>query len=196
MWGQVSQCVGTSGFVGIIPTRVGTSHRVFACRQFCEDHPHACGDKYYIYDYYRYRKGSSPRVWGQAYLLAAVILCRWIIPTRVGTSPCCRSCCGVLRDHPHACGDKTIIQFLNKFFKGSSPRVWGQECLSRKERLPLCIIPTRVGTRGRGGIVFHAPKDHPHACGDKPVFVAAERLPVGSSPRVWGQECSLLYGIS
>ena len=30
-------------------------------------------------------------------------------------------------------------------------------------------------------------RDHPHAYGDKPVFVAAERYPVGSSPRVWGQ---------
>ncbi len=35
-----------------------------------------------------------------------------------------------LEDHPHACGDKLLPVMLVNIWLGSSPRVWGQECLS------------------------------------------------------------------
>ena len=71
--------------------------------------------------------GSSPRVWGQ-------VDCEFnpkqkigIIPTRVGTSTDVQSALKEYRDHPHACGDKVNNLFIFCHFKGSSPRVWGQE---------------------------------------------------------------------
>ena len=78
------------------------------------------------------------------------------------------------KDHPHACGDKfgTIINTESQ--AGSSPRVWGQVRLSYPDKLSGRIIPTRVGTRGNRSVATNTGEDHPHACGDKPVFVAAE----------------------
>ena len=50
------------------------------------------------------------------------------------------------------------------------------------------IIPTRVGTSIPDEIVFVTGGDHPHACGDKIRRTTTQALPMGSSPRVWGQE--------
>ena len=53
----------------------------------------------------------------------------------------------VVKDHPHACGDKrfSVVGFLCG--KGSSPRVWGQEIYDKLTEMRARIIPTRVGTR-------------------------------------------------
>ena len=70
-----------------------------------------------------------------------------IIPTRVGTSVYLFTTEGVYGDHPHACGDKLYVESIAIPVQGSSPRVWGQEALT-KSFIPLDrIIPTRVGTR-------------------------------------------------
>ena len=69
-----------------------------------------------------------------------------IIPTRVGTSKKYGTIRQIVEDHPHACGDKNFVKIKHSDGKGSSPRVWGQEVVSK--RLPFVpgIIPTRVGT--------------------------------------------------
>ena len=134
-----------------------------------------------------YRLGSSPRVWGQAKGGESMRYKYRIIPTRVGTSTKFR-CLDLPRwDHPHACGDKVLRSRAFFCNRGSSPRVWGQASDIDSIGWVYGIIPTRVGTRGRGGIVFHAPKDHPHACGDKTVATVFSQCGKGSSPRVWGQ---------
>ena len=50
-------------------------------------------------------------------------------------------------DHPHAYGDKEIVDINAEVFHGSSPRVWGQVIDVQY------VIPHRM--------------DHPHAYGDK-----------------------------
>ncbi len=55
-------------------------------KMFCEDHPHACGDKVRKALPHAEGDGSSPRVWGQASSDAERVIVRRIIPTRVGTS--------------------------------------------------------------------------------------------------------------
>ncbi len=109
VWGQVAGQLARVVSAGIIPTRVGT--RVFTHTNFfaCKDHPHACGDKQYrLLPTMRFL-GSSPRVWGQAFFGSLFSALCGIIPTRVGTS--CRHIVRVYahRDHPHACGDKTLM---------------------------------------------------------------------------------------
>ena len=46
---------------------------------------------------------------------------------RVGTSSLCGHLAIYDEDHPHACGDKGDEFEFKPEFKGSSPRVWGQE---------------------------------------------------------------------
>ena len=73
----------------------------------------------------------------------------------------------VLRDHPHAYGDKSAIALSVDTLAGSSPRVWGQEHILCKSKKLDRIIPTRMGTSTQQGLIRSLTTDHPHAYGDK-----------------------------
>ena len=110
-----------------------------------------------------------------------------IIPTRVGTSYCADSRFDNCWDHPHACGDKSLISISALPGRGSSPRVWGQVCVTVSAACNGRIIPTRVGTRINASNFCRSIWDHPHACGDKGTKISEMTADQGSSPRVWGQ---------
>ena len=110
-----------------------------------------------------------------------------IIPTRVGTRCCQYLSQAYPRDHPHACGDKHFCARSTQRQHGSSPRVWGQEKKKPRANRGFGIIPTRVGTRHREILCKKILRDHPHACGDKPLTHIRYHVGKGSSPRVWGQ---------
>ena len=167
MWGQVQGCADKVAWRRIIPTRVGTSHWLFAPFVRSRDHPHACGDKLKPPWKPVQVEGSSPRVWGQGQCSCRRRYGHRIIPTRVGTSLTSMSVPRVQRDHPHACGDKYRWPSDRSCGTGSSPRVWGQvrDEFAQQERRR--IIPTRVGTRALQDFPIKVTRDHPHACGDK-----------------------------
>ena len=152
----------------IIPTRVGTSARSACDLPYVQDHPHACGDKYFCQVRHRHVVGSSPRVWGQVSASSSFNKYKGIIPTRVGTSGIVDRSHITHQDHPHASGDKTDDKTSTRTDNGSSPRVWGQERCSARIPPTAGIIPTRVGTR-------------------KQIFQICT-MNTGSSPRVWGQD--------
>ena len=127
-------------------------------------------------------------MWGQAFSLSCIKSANGIIPTRVGTSHIRRRLQSGREDHPHACGDKTLVRPSISRRLLSSPRVWGQVTIwSDKMDKPI-IIPTRVGTRPQLHCKRGLHQDHPHAYGDKLVAVRRRWYPIGSSPRVWGQD--------
>ena len=70
--------------------------------------------------------------------------------------------------------------------------MWGQGKIARQKDYNIGIIPTRVGTRMLMSQAEEAWQDHPHACGDKFACLYLFTVPIGSSPRVWGQDCSLI----
>ena len=135
---------------------------------------------------------SSPRVWGQGAQACQREQRKRIIPTRVGTSGSPALFPPRLRDHPHACGDKVFAGTAEKEKSGSSPRVWGQVKKVLTNGRFCGIIPTRVGTSQTCLCRYGKGEDHPHACGDKFRLNFRARSIEGSSPRVWGQETSLL----
>ena len=131
----------------IIPTRMGTRIPVVPSISPYEDHPHAYGDKTDRERYSSRRKGSSPRVWGQAPQGRYLLRYSRIIPTRMGTRDFLPDNIFHNWDHPHAYGDKSIgipVQFSGA---GSSPRVWGQDVIGVLYDRWAGIIPTRMGTR-------------------------------------------------
>ena len=146
VWGQAVSTFPMKRTSRIIPTRVGTSPFRSECVRGFEDHPHACGDKCYIYLFGCNLKGSSPRVWGQVSILSSAISLRRIIPTRVGTRRFRRRMPRCSWDHPHACGDKAASYLQCPITIGSSPRVWGQVSSIATYNFEARIIPTRVGT--------------------------------------------------
>ena len=68
--------------------------------------------------------------------------------------------------------------------------MWGQVRWALNSVGEIRIIPTRVGTSRASASIPGNVKDHPHACGDKVSLEAFVCVPVGSSPRVWGQVAS------
>ena len=167
--------------------RVGTSFLTWRPFALSEDHPHACGDKSAKQQPPMVVLGSSPCVWGQdnAYLSTKKSL--RIIPMRVGTSTSLHSFIRAIKDHPHACGDKTAVLLCIYPLIGSSPCVWGQVAEFDKSKRFRGIIPMRVGTSLVRKVCVISFKDHPHACGDKRSSFAKYPLSPGSSPCVWGQ---------
>ena len=128
VWGQVSLSLSAINPFGIIPTRMGTSFGKSASYGGTVDHPHAYGDKHHAQRLFYTVRGSSPRVWGQVLTDCTVLKTLRIIPTRMGTSPCEFHGRNTFRDHPHAYGDKKSLDLNIYNTRGSSPRVWGQEC--------------------------------------------------------------------
>ena len=116
-----------------------------------------------------------------------------IIPTRVGTSRPRPALLQGVGDHPHACGDKVCENYYVGDGVGSSPRVWGQVEQLQYYTTKARIIPTRVGTREVLQLLGLHRRDHPHACGDKLICQGIFANLKGSSPRVWGQVCTVFY---
>ncbi len=52
----------------------------------------------------------------------------------------------LMKDHPHAYGDKFFHAIIVYWVIGSSPRVWGQGGISCVYPVAVGIIPTRMGT--------------------------------------------------
>ena len=187
MWGQEYLRLLLKTNRRIIPTRVGTSRPRQRRQGVPRDHPHACGDKRYVCCKLSELSGSSPRVWGQGDSFKQGVPGSRIIPTRVGTRARHGYRLSFGQDHPHACGDKKLIDLFMQRQQGSSPRVWGQAFAISCPAIPCGIIPTRVGTRTQSKDNQHFSEDHPHACGDKRAEPRTRKTRMGSSPRVWGQ---------
>ena len=85
-------------------------------------------------------------MWGQAVKFLYQTFPFGIIPTRVGTSIIIAILNLIIRDHPHACGDKPEWHIKGDCIPGSSPRVWGQAFHRTLGYAKHRIIPTRVGT--------------------------------------------------
>ena len=131
--------------------------------------------------------GSSPCVWGQDKAEVSKLNEARIIPMRVGTRLLVSQMVSLIRDHPHACGDKICKASATTSTSGSSPCVWGQVTGFNKSCDVTRIIPMRVGTRHSLRINCRCIEDHPHACGDKLSKSAPTAQSLGSSPCVWGQ---------
>ena len=126
--------------------RVGTSSSLHSFIRAIKDHPHACGDKKGQEEKQMNKVGSSPCVWGQAYLGYVWHPQIRIIPMRVGTSKHVCYYQLTAQDHPHACGDKRPKRFIVSVGGGSSPCVWGQAANPTAYIILMRIIPMRVGT--------------------------------------------------
>ena len=65
--------------------------------------------------------------------------------------------------------------------------MWGQATYRFGQAVLHRIIPTRVGTSITECTIVTVWRDHPHACGDKLIYLSKRKAARGSSPRVWGQ---------
>ena len=135
-------------------------------------------------------------MWGQESYGNVWYVSTKIIPTRVGTREILCSGIEVIRDHPHACGDKLIAELVFICTIGSSPRVWGQDFKNPSQTATRRIIPTRVGTSLPAIANDFKTAYHPHVCGDKSSVPRSTVPNTGSSPRMWGQVDTIFSGLA
>ena len=188
VWGQADKVDYENFYDRIIPTRMGTSSITARFPEMRWDHPHAYGDKFNVDEVLSLVEGSSPRVWGQVKFCGTADKNTGIIPTRMGTSCRTNVTHSVIKDHPHAYGDKLSCLCLGCRVAGSSPRVWGQAAVTKANMEEIGIIPTRMGTSSLSKSANIYIEDHPHAYGDKNEKGNLSIIVSGSSPRVWGQD--------
>ena len=109
-----------------------------------------------------------------------------ITPTCVGTTGIETVFNGIVRDHPHVCGDYLVRPSTSSRIWGSPPRVWGLHGCGQRPCDLHGITPTCVGTTASFRSTDSDIRDHPHVCGDYIVSGLTTALNQGSPPRVWG----------
>ena len=112
------------------------------------------------------------------------------IPTCVGNTKEWRIMEQEYSVHPHVCGEHLRVTHPLRFDSGSSPRVWGTRDYHASRRYYRRFIPTCVGNTPC--LVRGCPHKvvHPHVCGEHFFYGLSQKANDGSSPRVWGTQCS------
>ncbi len=149
-------------------------------------HPHGCGEHAISTPMRAKVAGSSPRVWGTSTSSKSLTWCSRFIPTGVGNISAPPDSGPLITVHPHGCGEHYAPWGVDSTEAGSSPRVWGTFHVFYIRTVNMRFIPTGVGNifcplawNAKGTV-------HPHGCGEHVLFVGAESIIHGSSPRVWG----------
>ena len=84
MWGKGATQQCKARYRGITPTHVGKRIRLYG--EVCEDgdHPHPCGEKFWILAISSSCRGSPPPMWGKVFYEIIDKLGKRITPTHVG----------------------------------------------------------------------------------------------------------------
>ena len=132
---------------GITPAHAGKSTFPARATSARRDHPRACGEKAPQPDGERQQAGSPPRMRGKALALPLFPLDIGITPAHAGKrhSRCATS--PATRDHPRACGDKSITPAWIMTPLGSPPRMRGKGVFSYPTNCLLGITPAHAGKR-------------------------------------------------
>ena len=131
--------------------------------------------------------GSPPRVRGKGGVKVAVKNNTGIIPARAGKSGRSVRWGWQTRDHPRACGEKLVNARPLRAVPGSPPRVRGKVAQLEVVQHGVGITPARAGKRPDRSLRSMQPRDHPRACGEKPMLQCCKALTAGSPPRVRGK---------
>ena len=185
-WGPLLGLLLVQRRQGIIPTRVGTTMRVWTLPTVTRDHPHTRGDHISARVVREGDEGSSPHAWGPHGGDDGLDGRHGIIPTRVGTTQGSRGEGPSVWDHPHTRGDHSFSAVTLSPSSGSSPHAWGPRERPERRGVPPGIISTRVGTTPARRAPGPTVRDHLHTRGDHPGSHSTQICSTGSSPHVRG----------
>ena len=136
---------GNFNGAGITPARAGKSGTGSRCSGTHGDHPRACGEKMAACWVHTALLGSPPRVRGKEIEANRDAIAHRITPARAGKSRSTSYPQQRPRDHPRACGEKTLYDSAHLGPKGSPPRVRGKVIGSGLGPIPFRITPARAG---------------------------------------------------
>ena len=157
----------------IIPAHAGQTDSRRDAVHHRPDHPRACGANSYETPNIKSVNGSSPRMRGKR---------------------SCASCRNTISpDHPRACGANLRRSGLKRSSYGSSPRMRGKRSPTRRAARADRIIPAHAGQTACQCRLFQNSSDHPRACGANSFRLSKFTSYAGSSPRMRGKPCSVVY---
>ena len=186
VWGAPDSHLQNAVGHRLIPTCVGSTHRLSDAHGQASAHPHVCGEHFLVMLPAKPTHGSSPRVWGALFAFAAPAGGLRLIPTCVGSTITGQRSLAGGAAHPHVCGEHKFSLKFQGFQPGSSPRVWGALVVGKPDGHPERLIPTCVGSTTNIFAHLGLRAAHPHVCGEHGLAVDHLARPCGSSPRVWG----------
>ena len=100
---------------------------------------------------------------------------------------------GTATVHPRVCGEQPPLSCRQVLGGGSSPRVRGTACVRSRPPVPVRFIPACAGNSLTSDPARARAPVHPRVCGEQSACSLLIRASSGSSPRVRGTGCSLLY---
>ena len=158
------------------------------------DHPRACGEKTPVRFYENGVPGSPPRMRGKGVKARYERVAVGITPAHAGKRRRSPSTPRRWKDHPRACGEKSISRPKSGPSTGSPPRMRRKDVQNlRAGRVPG-ITPAYAGksycSRRRGS----DPQDHPRVCGEKHTAQRAIGYAGGSPPRMRGKVMFAILG--
>ena len=137
--------------------------------------------------------GSSPLVRGQRRQGRGPGARGRIIPARAGPTTFCPAIYALKTDHPRSCGANAYYQSRSAHQSGSSPLVRGQRRFYHSTQLYGRIIPARAGPTSPCPLYRPQAPDHPRSCGANAIAGVYDKIHLGSSPLVRGQQANT-YG--
>ena len=105
-------------------------------------------------------------MWGILFVCDVVCLVSGITPTYVGNTTRPTASTTKDEDHPHVCGEYTVVSILKTPSLGSPPRMWGIHYRKVGAKKAIRITPTYVGNTVPINTVWRGIEDHPHVCGE------------------------------
>ena len=131
---------------GIIPAYAGSTSMISRKTACTRDHPRVCGEHGRSHSRGVVASGSSPRMRG-----APFNPCRWdehvgIIPAYAGSTSASDGDFPSGWDHPRVCGEHSFTAHVRWNQQGSSPRMRGAHCDSRRLHCLAGIIPAYAGS--------------------------------------------------
>ena len=114
-------------------------------------HPRACGEQLDGISETDLNSGSSPRLRGTAFGVAAATAFRRFIPAPAGNRTTAAGPIGILPVHPRACGEQPFRGCGMRENPGSSPRLRGTAQRGRHQAGGLRFIPAPAGNRPQPG---------------------------------------------
>ncbi len=148
-WGTPARRDRPRARLRFIPTLVGNAKGRSPFRRGSSVHPHARGERTLPAWVIIQTDGSSPRSWGTRGADRRGALRRRFIPTLVGNAPASSRRRRRSPVHPHARGERRVVENAVLSVPGSSPRSWGTRQMSIPGSRPGRFIPTLVGNAAR-----------------------------------------------
>ena len=130
---------------GITPAHAGRRIKHYPYTGLQEDHPRACGEKTVCRACEQQRRGSPPRMRGEAFDGIKKAAEDRITPAHAGRRKSCNGRVVSIEDHPRACGEKPQPKPPPLELEGSPPRMRGEEYLVSPDVAKPRITPAHAG---------------------------------------------------